>query len=114
MTVTRAFGFTLDTQTGAVERWAAGDPASVAEHLPSHRPSGSQCVQCVNRASDCSGLGFAAMRPAGRPDADGVQRVACAGYRRGDALPTLAQIRDKPGPLADAAAVIAAIEAVQE
>lgn len=34
MTITRAFGFTLDTQTGAVEQWAAGDPASVAEHLP--------------------------------------------------------------------------------
>lgn len=130
MTITRAFGFTLDTQTGAVERWAAGDPAeamqrarqsfaSVAvEHASGSdsapvvgfqqlatltpRPSGSQCVQCVSRASDCSGLDFAAMRPAGRPDADGVQRVACTGYRRGDALPTLAQIRDKLGPLADA------------
>lgn len=68
---------------------------------PAHRPPGSQCVQCVNRASDCSGLDFAAMRPAGRPDPDGVQRVACTRYKRGDALPTLAQIREKLGPLAD-------------
>ena len=37
MTITRAFGFTLDTQTGTVERWAAGDPASVAEHLDAAR-----------------------------------------------------------------------------
>ena len=34
MTITRAFGLILNTQTGTVERWAAGDPASVAEHLP--------------------------------------------------------------------------------
>ena len=33
MTITRAFGFTIDTQTGVVERWAAGDPASVADRL---------------------------------------------------------------------------------
>lgn len=83
-TITLAFGFAPDTQTGAVERWAAGDPASVVEHLPTHRPSGSQCIQCISRASDCSGLDFAAMRPAGRPDPDGVQRVACTGYKRSD------------------------------
>lgn len=45
------------------------------------------------------------MRPAGRQDADGVQRVACTRYKRGDALPTLAQSRDKPELLADVEAL---------
>ena len=40
------------------------------------------------------------MTPTHRPS--GSQCVACTGYRRGDALPTLAQIREKLGPLADA------------
>lgn len=68
MTITRAFGFSLDTQTGVIERWAAADPASVVEHLDAARAR----MQSAN-------------------------------------VPTLAQIRDKLGPLADAA-----IEAVQE
>ena len=61
MTITRAFGFTFDPQTGAVERWAAGDPASVAEHLDAAR-----------------------------------ERMQSA------SVPTLAQVREKLGPLADA------------
>lgn len=35
MTITRGLGFSINTQTGETTRWAAGDPASVAEHLPS-------------------------------------------------------------------------------
>lgn len=81
--ITRGFGFSLNTQTGAVERWAAGDQASVAEHLPPYRPAGSQCIQCEHSARDCGALDFAAMRPAGKRDPDGSQRVACSGYVRG-------------------------------
>jgi hypothetical protein len=47
-----------------------------------YRPSGRTCAQCQHAARDCSALDFAAMRPAGKPDADGVQRVACSGYVR--------------------------------
>lgn len=49
-----------------------------------YRPSGSQCAQCQHAARDCSGLDFAAMRPAGKRDADGVQRVACIGYAKAE------------------------------
>ena len=47
-----------------------------------YRPSGGQCAQCKHAAEDCSRLDFAAMRQAGKRDADGVQRVACSGYVR--------------------------------
>ena len=50
-----------------------------------YRPSGRQCAECKHSAEDCSRLDFAAMPPAGKRDADGVQRVACSGYMRGDA-----------------------------
>jgi hypothetical protein len=38
------------------------------------------------------------MRPAGRPDADGVQRVACSGYVRAG-IPTLDECRAIVAPL---------------
>ncbi len=47
-----------------------------------YRPSGRQCAECKRAADDCSRLDFAAMPPAGRRDADGVQRVACSCYVR--------------------------------
>lgn len=37
MILTRGFVLPINTQTGATERWAAGDPASVAEHLDAAR-----------------------------------------------------------------------------
>lgn len=48
MTITRAFCLTINTQTGAVERWAAGDPASVVEHLASRSvdPQEHWCELC--------------------------------------------------------------------
>ena len=51
------------------------------------RPSGRQCAECKHAAEDCSGINFAQMAPAGKPDADGVQRVVCPFYARGDAAP---------------------------
>ena len=33
MTITRGLGFSINTKTGAIERWAADNPAGVAEHL---------------------------------------------------------------------------------
>lgn len=47
-----------------------------------YRPSGRQCAECKHAAEDCSGIDFAQMAPAGKPDADGVQRVRCAFYER--------------------------------
>ena len=52
-----------------------------------YRPSGRQCVECKRAAEDCSRLDFAAMAPAGKRDADGVQRVACSYYVRADEHP---------------------------
>lgn len=40
-------------------------------------------VKVAHRDRDCSGMRFEAMRPAGKRDADGVQRVACDGYAKG-------------------------------
>jgi hypothetical protein len=65
-----------------------------------YRPSGSQCAQCQRAAEDCSALDFAAMHPAGKRDADGVQRVACSFYERASAdIPTLDEIKAAQGPL---------------
>jgi hypothetical protein len=63
-----------------------------------YRPSGRTCAQCQHAARDCSRLDFAAMRPAGRRDADGVQRVACSGYVRAG-IPTLDECRVIAAPL---------------
>lgn len=59
MTITRAFGFTFDPQTGAVERWASGDPASVAEHLPIAQDDGigfnGEDPRCNDGRAACEG-----------------------------------------------------------
>jgi hypothetical protein len=65
-----------------------------------YQPSGSQCAQCQHAARDCSALKFAAMRPAGRPYSDGVQRVACSGYVRAG-IPTLDECRVIVAPLVE-------------
>ena len=62
----------------------------------SHRPSGRQCAECQRAAEDCSRLDFSAMPPAGKRDADGVQRVACRCYVRADEHPCCGALASGP------------------
>lgn len=61
-----------------------------------YRPSGRQCAECQHAAEDCSRLDFAAMPPAGKRDADGVQRVACRCYVRADEHPCCGALANGP------------------
>ena len=49
---------------------------------PTHRPSGRMCAECVHAMRTCGHLPFHAMRPIGKPDADGTQRVRCTDYTK--------------------------------
>jgi hypothetical protein len=53
---------------------------SKASPPPPPRPSGSMCLACVRRSSDCSRLDFKAM-PVMRKDKDGTPVVRCSYFR---------------------------------
>lgn len=61
-----------------------------------YRPSGRQCAECHYAKHDCSGLEFDQMPPAGKRDADGVQRVACSYYVRADEHPCCGALASGP------------------
>lgn len=45
-----------------------------------HRPRGTMCVTCTDRARDCSGLPFERMRVIGK-DAEGLAIVICTEHK---------------------------------
>lgn len=65
-----------------------------------YRPSGRQCAECKRAAEDCSRLDFGVMPPAGKRDADGVQRVACSRYVRVERVSVADELK-RPAVLPD-------------